>query len=288
MNLRRETLARIDHIPPLPLLVETLLAVGFPAGAPDDADMDRILAAAEVDFSLRLDLLELLNTPTFQRGEGCRTFPDALARHTPARLASLAVCVAAAPRLRLPLNAYEMPAGELLKHALVAGLAAEEIAKATRIAAPDHTFCAGFLGDIGKTCLDPLLADQAARVLDLTASELITFDQAEDLVLGINHAEAGAYLCAHWTLPPAIVEVVRWRLKPDAFPGRDVVLDLVHMGEALAKLTGLGLGLDGMYYQPSTFAAERLKLTPGRVDRAMAAAVHELAALSELFMRFGA
>jgi HD-like signal output (HDOD) protein len=292
MNLRPEVLSRIERAPLLPLLAEKLLDAAFALGdvaAPLSAERrDAVEAAAEVDAGLCLDLLELINTPVFNDGSAFRTIRDALNRYDLARLACLAVCVAAAPRMRAPLGAYRMLQGELLEHALVASLAAEEIARVVRVLPPAHTFCAGFLGDIGKTCLDPLLAGLAERALELAAAELITFDQAEDHLLGVNHAEAGAAFCKHWELPPVIVDVVRWRLAPDSFPGRDLALDLVHMGESLAKLTGLGLGLDGMYYRPSTYVAERLGLTSDRVDRAMAAAVHKQASLSALFQRFGA
>lgn len=291
MNLRREVLSRIERVPLLPLLVDKLLDAGFGQGdpaAPLSAERrSAIEDAAEVDSGLCLDLLELINTPTFSHGGSFRTIHEALDRYDLSRLASLAVCVAAAPRLRIPLDGYQMQQGELLGHALVAALAAEEIAFVVRVSPPTHTFCSGFLGDIGKTCLDPVLNGHAERALKLASSELITFDQAEDHLLGVNHAEAGAALCKHWDLPPAIVDVVRWRLNPDSFPGRDIALDLVHMGEALAKLTGLGLGMDGMYYRPSTYVADRLGLTPERVDRAMAEAVNKTSALSALFMRFG-
>lgn len=299
MKYRQEIIARIGHTPPLPMLVETLMAAGFAAPKNQPPDQTAILAAGEADAGLALDLLELLNQPSLLSCAGkspktdakpsanIRTIPDALRLCGAKRLACLAVCVALAPRLKRELKGYGMPEGKLLEHSIVAGLAAQEIARVKSLPIPEHTFCSGFLGDVGKTCLDAALESNAASVLELADSELITFDQAEDLMLGINHAEAGCLLCEHWGLPLAIVEIVRWRLRPDGFPGHDPALDLVHMGEALAKLTGLGLGNDGMYYQPSTFVAQRLRLTPKLVDKAMAAAVAQAPNLYDLFLRFG-
>jgi tRNA(Ile)-lysidine synthase TilS/MesJ len=94
----------------------------------------------------------------------------------------------------------------------------------------------------------------------------ISFEQAEELVLGINHAELGAILLERWSIPEPIVNIVRYRLRPDDCPERDLALDLVHVGDVIAKMTGIGMGIDGMHYAPSQAVFERLGITPQHME----------------------
>ena len=81
----------------------------------------------------------------------------------------------------------------------------------------------------------------AAPILALAHEQQISFEQAEESVLGINHAELGAILLEHWSIPEAIVKVVRYRLRPDDCPEPDRALDLVHVGDVITKMTGIGM-----------------------------------------------
>ncbi len=277
-EIRHSILSAILATPPLPESLRGLMAL---ADRPDDPTAALDLFSREP--RLPGQVLALVETHHFGASEGERELAQAASRMGIPRLASLALVAYATPRIGQALPGYRLQPGKLLDHALCSALAADCLADRLGLKRPTYAFACGFLANIGKTLLDQALAIHGDDILGLACSRLCTFDRAEETLLGIDHSEAGALLLEHWEVPNALAEVIHWHLHPDEHTGNDATLDLVHMGDALAKLTGVGLGIDGMYYQPSVYVAERLRLTPEIVDTVMAEAMDRRIRLMPLF-----
>ena len=58
----------------------------------------------------------------------------------------------------------------------------------------------------------------------------------------------------------------------------------MHIGNALAKMIGVGLGVDGLNYAPSHAVAERLGLTPEILDEVSVNVVEGLGKVWDLFL----
>ena len=171
-----------------------------------------------------------------------------------------------------------------LQHSTTVAVASVELAHALGVDAPKHTFTAGLLSGVGKLLLGSFVEVDLRTLLRLVFDEHLSFDRAEEAVLGINHAELGGRLLHKWGLPPSITDVVRHHLRPDEYDGRDVVLDLVHVGNVLAKMIGVGLGADGLNYEVSNNVVTRLGITSAALDRASANVVIEMNSLWDLFL----
>ena len=76
----------------------------------------------------------------------------------------------------------------------------------------------------------------------------------------IDHAEIGSILLANLSLPPAIVEVVRWHHQPENFQRNSVAVDLVHVADVLCMMGELGIGSNGLNYHLSKDVFSRLHL----------------------------
>ena len=83
----------------------------------------------------------------------------------------------------------------------------------------DHAFAAGLLHDIGKLVLvagRPGAFEQLRRT-SVERDAALHVEERE--VLGVSHAELGAYLLFVWGLPYPIVEAVAWHHTPDQLGG---------------------------------------------------------------------
>ncbi len=85
-------------------------------------------------------------------------------------------------------------------------------------------------------------------------------------------------------LPAEITDVVRHHLRPDTFEDENMALDLVHIGNVLAKMIGVGLGVDGLNYTISNQVVERLELTPDILDVVSANVVDKIGNVYDLFL----
>lgn len=279
MSKRDEIIKKLRNVPPLPPAVQkTQQLLNDP-----DADLGQIAEAIQLDPGLTANILRLANSSALGSLREIATVREALVRLGSHRVGQLVMASGAAPQLRTATAGYDLPAGALLEHSIATALAAEELAAALDIVPSQYTFTAGLLANVGKTVMGDFLAVDVTPIIELAHSEMIPFQEAEERILGIDHAEVGALLLESWNLPQQIVEVVRWHLAPDDYEGENQTLDLVHAGEGLAKMSSIALGVDGLHYHPSTFVIQRLGLTPEIVEMVMASVVEKAASLREIF-----
>ncbi|MUM77515.1 HDOD domain-containing protein [Pseudodesulfovibrio sp. F-1] len=273
-----ETVSRVVAIPSCAGKAAALL--GDPA-----AEMSELARIIEHDPGLTANLLKIVNASFFGGGKPMRTAGEAISRLGTLEVLQFILSTGVAPSFVHRIDGYDLAPSMHLQHSVTVAMAARELGKALGLDAPDHTFTAGLLSGVGKILLGVYVQVNAKAILDLAMEEGLSFDQAEDAVLGINHAEVGGILLESWGLPPEITGPVRHHLRPDKAPEIDTVLDLVHIGNALAKMIGVGLGVDGLNYVPSVAVIQRLGLTAEIVDRVCANVVEELRSVRHLFVQ---
>ncbi len=280
MSRREEIIQKACTIPHMPMPVQKVLAyIGNP-----DADLRQLAKIIEYDPGLTVNVLRMANSSFFSGGGKVTRIKDALMRLGLHRIYQLVIASGVAPFTRYEIKGYGLRPGELLEHSVAVAAASEDLARELGVAAPPHTFTSGLLVNIGKTVMGSFLEVDAEPILALAHERHIPFEQAEEIVLGINHAELGAFLLERWDIPTPIVNVVRYRLRPDDCPDPDLALDLVHVGDVIAKMTGIGMGIDGMQYAPSEAVFTRLDITPVQMENVMEAILEQIAEVRDILM----
>ncbi|MBD5778529.1 HDOD domain-containing protein [Pelagicoccus sp. NFK12] len=125
---------------------------------------------------------------------------------------------------------------ELWHHSMSVAVAARRLAayetKNDKIA--EEAYTAGLMHDIGKLIL--LNADPAgtAEARKLASEKSIPLAEAEDQVIGCNHAETGAYVLARWGMPANLTEAVALHHEPvNSFGKSFSALAAVHVANAI-------------------------------------------------------
>ncbi|CCH49397.1 HDOD domain-containing protein [Pseudodesulfovibrio piezophilus] len=281
MTRRDEILERISEVVAIPSCAQKAAAL---LGDPD-ADFDELARIIEYDPGLTANLLKVVNASFFSGGTSAmRTSQEAIKRLGTTQVLQFVISTGVAPSFVRKIEGYDLSPTMHLQHSVTVALSAQELGTVLGLNPPDYTFTAGLLSGIGKTLLGAYVQVNAHPILDLAMEHGLSFDQAEDKILGINHAELGGLVLESWGLPKEITDVVRHHLRPDEFGQESLVLDLVHIGNVLAKMIGVGLGVDGLNYAPSHIVAERLKLTPEILDIVSANVVSSLDSLWDLFL----
>ncbi|HCR13405.1 HDOD domain-containing protein [Solidesulfovibrio sp.] len=280
MSRREDILQKAFAIPQMPMPVQKVLAyIGNP-----EADLRQLARIIEYDPGLTVNVLRMANSSFFGTGGKVTSVREALMRLGLNRVYQLVIASGVAPMTRYEIKGYGLRPGELLEHSVAVATASETLAKELGRVAPPHTFTAGLLVNIGKTVMGSFLEVDAIPILALAHERHISFEQAEEEILGINHAELGAILLERWSIPIPIVNVVRYRLRPDDCPEPDLALDLVHVGDVIAKMTGIGMGIDGMQYTPSEAVFARLDISPEQMEAVMEAILEQIAEVREILI----
>jgi HD-like signal output (HDOD) protein len=125
----------------------------------------------------------------------------------------------------------------------------------------DEAFTAALLLNIGQIVLARCCGKNYFAVVDEAAASRRPLQEVEQEMLGVTHAEVGAYLLGIWGLPPALVEIVACHHAPSLLtltPGP--LIDAVHIADAMVDALDAGLedpteAIDAQYRQRPELAA---------------------------------
>ena len=227
----------VDQLPVLPGVVVRLMSLS----PLSERFFEEVLSISSDDPGLALRVIRSANSPVSAPRSPVDTLEGAIARLGANHVTDLVTTVAVA-RVFIPRTPGET---DLWLHAVEVATACRAMVEHQRLdgVTAGHAYIAGLLHDIGRLVLFDQSPQFIRAVDDLawrTPGELI---EAERQVCGIDHAELGGRVCAHWDVPERIQAVVHDHHRPlaetpeDARPLLGVVkladwLSIWHRGHA--------------------------------------------------------
>jgi len=259
MGLRDEIVAKVSAVPALPVAATKIINMLHDP----QVGIAEAMRVIEYDPGLTSNVLRLANSAYFGRNKEIVSLREAGVRLGLNRVFQLVITSSISAMASQPVRGYGLSPGELLEHAIGVAIAAEQLAEALGKKVPPHAFTTGLLHDLGKMVLGTFVEVDVKPILDVAFQETVSFEVAEQRVLGIDHAEVGGILLETWNLPASIVEGVRMHHNPLEVKGDNTfVTSLVHVADNLCLESGIGMGIDGLHYAPSPGVVEYLRLKP--------------------------
>lgn len=131
----------------------------------------------------------------------------------------------------------------LWEHSFCASIIAGFLAKKIGLKNAEETSVAALLHDIGKVVVFQQYPKDFAEIVRLAKEEQLSIVEAEESVLGINHAEIGGIVLNSWSLPSSLCEAVQYHHSPFVSKTYISVAHVVHLSNILA--TAMGVGFSG-------------------------------------------
>lgn len=275
----RTALLKAAHdLAPLPPALVQLSAL-VATGSYSPLDVEEIV---RLDAPLTGRLLQYSNSAASASYIRIGTVHEAVVRVGVGPVLSFVAATTLRPQFLDAIPAYGLSEGELWRHSVAAALACEVIAQKAPVEVPPDSFTASLLHDIGKVVLARFL--QPSQQLELAAAREQGGEaslRAEIEILGMHHGELGGLIGSHWNLPPRVIAGITHHHAPTA--GADVICDVVHLANVLAKRVGTGHVATAADLDADPHALERLGLTSGRLPPLLDTVRDRLAATVERF-----
>lgn len=157
----------------------------------------------------------------------------------------------------------------LWEHSLGCALASSAIARTIGCKDPEEYAVAGLLHDIGKVVAAVQLPESRVAIDELVREKDIAYRKAETEVLGFAHDRINLWLCNYWNLPPNLKEGLSYHHRPMSASLYPRVAQVVHVGNFLARLFGVGSGGDDQISALDEGVLEALEITPELLYRIM-------------------
>lgn len=280
MTERDRILATVKSVPSLPSVVMKLRKyLNDP-----DVSFDELAKVIQYDPGLTANVLQLANSAYFGWSGTIKSVKDAITRLGTNRIFQMVLCMSVAPMVSKPIKGYDMDAGSLWEHSIAAAVCAEQLALALKLENAEDAFTAGMLHDIGKVVLGTFVDVDDEPIREIVDSDGLAFNEAEMMVLGIDHAEVAAALLEEWQLPAEVVEAARWHHLPaKASDEHQQMVDLIHVADMLCLNVGWGSGTDGLQYKLDEKANARLGVRVGLAEEIVLKVMSGMEDLKDLF-----
>jgi len=129
------------------------------------------------------------------------------------------------------------------EHSIGCGVAARMLARRHGYRVSGEAFTAGLLHDLGKLVMREHLRAEFLEVLE-KVQQGGTFLEAEQELLGVTHAEIGAWLAERWNFPAVLQEAILCHHEPGGAKREPMLSAVVHFADVVCKHMGVGFSGD--------------------------------------------
>ncbi len=244
MKINKRILKSIRALPPFPVTIQKVMAL---AGDPDSS-LTELAAVIRLDQAITANILRICNSAYFGLRRPVDNVGDAIL-HMGRKNVLRAVMAAGLSRYFRTARGYDVRAAELWEHAVAVALMSQICAAKLSGADDPRLFTAGVLHDIGKTVMGEFVLEAWQKIQDLVEKQKYAFLEAEEEVLGVNHAELGGEIARIWKFPDEILKAIAFHHRPDLLANGDTVPWIVYLSNQVCHLMGIGVGTDALAYR---------------------------------------
>jgi putative nucleotidyltransferase with HDIG domain len=132
----------------------------------------------------------------------------------------------------------------LWEHSLGSAIVSGAISRELKLSDPEEISTAALLHDIGKVLVRVSLTADYDKIVMIVEERGCPFREAEEEVLGVNHAEIGLWLSQEWGLPEKLVIPISHHHSPEKAPKLKDRTAVVHVADSIIRAFGVGNGGD--------------------------------------------
>lgn len=225
---------RMDTLPSIPILLHELMA----ELEKEECSLVRVGEIVSQDVAMTAKVLRLVNSAYF----GLRfevSNADMAVRYLGINAVSTLVMICHIFQHADKELASWLDLDRIWRHSLTTSLLARKIAEleSGERKLADDSLGAGMLHDAGRLVLAVNFPETYRGLLETAIAEKLDLVELERSVLGVTHAEVGAYLMGTWGLSDDVVEAIAYHHNPrDCVHRRFSPLTAVHVACATSKV----------------------------------------------------
>ena len=224
-----------------------------------DSNAKELAALLETDQAIAAQILKLSNSSFFGMSGRVSSIQHACLVLGNKNLGEIMTMAGAQESLETRLPGYGLAPEDLWQHSLSVALGSKIIASRRN---PDlemvaHT--AGLVHDVGKIILDPFVMENKEAFETYMLEEDQTQLNAEQEILGFDHAEIAAEVCDKWSIPEVISTAIRYHHSPSLSLEVELA-SILHMADYISLISGSGYEDDAFIYELETGTMDYLEL----------------------------
>jgi len=229
-------LQKIEYVPTIPIVVnQVLVELQKP-----DVDLDEVADIIMADQVLTLRIIRLINSAFWGLQHQVQSLKEAIVylglrevRNVVLTTWLVNVFVSKVAKFKIE---------TFWEHSFGCALLCRLIARQIGYHDPDRAYLGGLLHDVGEVIFCQYFPEEFAQIVYLVENQMISFHEAEEKIMGINHTDIGIWLIDHWHLPHYLGEVIEKHHTPQEAEHEPDLVAIVNLADLFCRLRGLGYG----------------------------------------------
>lgn len=236
-----ELLSRVDDLPPIPAVAAQVLALVEDSRTSAN-DLAQVLAA---DQMLTAKLIKVSNSAYYGFSRKVSTVRKAVVSIGFKEVRQIAVGASIIQGFKKgALSTEQFDLDLFWGHSMAVAVAAESLAKRTRVCKPEDAFTAGILHDIGRLIIRQGRPAEFERAIQMARTGTISLHTAEVRSTGFAHDEVGRALGELWKFPNHLIDAIDGHHNTKLSPRGDGLPGVVAQANRLILHYGLFCGYD--------------------------------------------
>ena len=244
MSLVPQVLRSLKNLPPFPMVAQRALLLLNKS----EVSIQELVEVVKFDPAITANILRISNSAYFGLRREIHSLHQALLLLGTQELLKIIIASGATRLFSAPTPGYFTERQGLWRHSVSVGLMVDVLAR--EISLPDQAtgFTAGLMHDIGKVVLSLFVEEKFHEIMEVVEQQGVSFQAAEKIILGVDHAEMGGEMARMWDFPDRLRLAIAYHHldKPEAYTD-DLIL-LVYLADILVMMFGQDLGSDGLAY----------------------------------------
>ncbi|MDD5722998.1 MAG: HDOD domain-containing protein [Syntrophales bacterium] len=272
-------LQSINDLPAFPATVQKVSELM----SDDEYAMTDLVNAVEYDQAITANVLKMCNSAYFGLPRKISSLRQALTYLGRRNIIRIVSTVRISEYYR-DVEGYRLKAEKLWEHSVGVALMSRILSEKIYGREESWLFTTGLLHDIGKNVLGEFVNESFQKVMSLVSDENHSFLEAEQTVLGINHAEIGGRIASLWHFPQEMIDTITHHHRPDLMEGGDNTgAYLIYLADQVCMMMGIGGGgADDLAYRGLKGAMEKFKIHHRELETSMILLSDEIEKAKEL------
>lgn len=248
-----------------------------------DYSVQQVANVIKYDPSITANILKMANSSYFGPRHKISSINDAVVYLGQKNLLRAIQTAGISKYYKKGTPGYYDKATDLWEHSVAVALMSQILSR--KIKGDDDTtlYTAALLHDVGKIIMGEFVRESLKKISAIVSMQKLSFLEAEEIVLGINHAELGGRIAEHWNFPVDIREAIAFHHRPDLLAKEEKIKTwIIYMADQACLMMGVGGGVDGLAHRAVSELLKKFSLKMKDLEMSMVLLSDDLNRAKEL------
>lgn len=249
----------------------------------DDYSVQEVASVIKYDQAIAANLLKISNSAYLGTRQKIKTIRDAIIYLGQKELIR---AVQTAGVIRFFTNRAKgrgKRAADLWEHSVAVAVMSQILCRQLYRREDSALYTAALVHDIGKLIMGECIEETSEKIFRLVSEKGLSFLEAEEEIIGINHAELGGRIADYWNFPVELRDAIAYHHRPDLLDReqKDDLPSLVYLADQFCLMMGSDGGMNGLAQRGVTVIMQKYGLREIDLERNWILLMEELAKAKE-------